>query len=86
MEDTLKEVERSAKTGEESRIILDQRREELQRDEKIYRKSVEPVYELVHGWHIDYDRLTTDRWKKAFLNRVDAIDEIIHELLKRKVE
>src|SRR3989442_619237 len=84
IDETLKEVEKSVKTGRERKIIIDKRREELERDERIYRRSIEPVFELVHGWHIDYDRLTTDRWKTAYLNRVDVVNKMIQEFLRRK--
>ena len=86
VDETLKEVERSVKSGKERQIVIDQRREELERDERIYRKSVEPVFELIHGWHIDYDRMTTERWKKAYINRVGLIDRMLHEFLRRKGE
>ena len=82
--ETLQEVERAAKSGKERQITIDKRREELERDERIYRRSVEAVYDLVHGWHIDYDRMTTDRWKKVFMHRLDIIDRMIHEFIKRK--
>jgi ParB family chromosome partitioning protein len=84
VDETLNEVARSAKTGKERQIIIDKQKEELGRDERIFNNSVTPVFELVHGWHIDYDRLKTQRWKDAFMKRVDAVDKMIHEFMNRK--
>lgn len=84
VDDTIKEAVRSAKTGKERQIIIDRQKEDLERDERIFENSVTPVFELVHGWHIDYDRLRSQRWKDAFVKRAEAVDRMINEFLDRK--